>query len=183
MAKGKGFGGMRSSSMDGSYGRINPTKDLYSISELHETEVKSVNFGYERVAKPSIARRSSFSWSRRSSKKHFDIEGLGELDTEPHPSTTSSSKAAAESNHTQAQKKKSKFGIKNFLTGIMDSYKKIMQSAEDSNMHLSDLYPNNSMVAPVTPAAGNRGIKYISPSPGVGRRSLGRVAEEASRER
>jgi hypothetical protein len=176
---------MRSSSMDGSYGRINTAKDLDSISELHASKVPCAKFGYERVGKPAIARRSSFSWSRRSSKKHFNTDGLGDSATEPQPpASTPPSKLAAEFLHTQPQQKmKKKSGIKHFLTGILDSYRKIMQSAEDSNMHLSDLYPNNSMVAPVTPAAGTRGIKYISPSPGVGRRSLGRVAEESSRER
>lgn len=167
--------------MDGSYGKTNFSKDLYSISELHAAEVPSANFGYERVGKPSLARRSSFSWGRRSSKKHFNTDGLREPGHEPELTGTPPHRAAAEFQHTHAQRKK--FGIKNFLTGILDSYKKIMQSAEDSNMHLSDLYPSNSMVAPVTPAAGNRGIKYISPSPGVGRRSLGRVAEESCRER
>lgn len=174
MAKGKGFAGMRSRSMGGSYGRSNPTKDLYSMSEVDATQVPLANFGYERVGKPFIARRSSFSWSRKSSKQHQDTDEL-----EAQPSAVPPSPPVQ---RTPAHKS-SKFGIKGFFAGILDSYKKLLQSAEASSVQLSDLYPSNSMVAPVTPAAGTRGIKYISPSPGVGRRSLGRIAEESSRER
>lgn len=174
---------MRSCSMDGSYNRINPSKDLYSISELHASEVPSSTFGYERVGKPSMTRRSSFSWGRRSSKKHFDTDGLEDAAQQATPPP---SKAAFEVPHPQVptkKKKKKKSSIKNFFNGILDSYKKIMQSAEEVDMQLSDLYPGNPMVTPVTPAASTRSIKYISPSPGVGRNSLVRVAEESSRER
>lgn len=171
---------MRSYSMDGSYDRINPGKDLYSISELRAAEVPSSTFGYERIGKTSISRRSSFSWGRRSSKKHFDTDGREE-------SATRATQAAASKVRLETpqvpKKPKKKSGIKNFFNGILDSYKKIMQSAEEVDMQLSDLYPGNPMVAPVTPAASTRSIKYISPSPGVGRNSLVRVAEESSRER
>lgn len=170
---------MRSCSMDGSYNRITPGKDLYSINELHTTEVPSSSFGYERVSvtdngKPSIARRSSFSWGRRPSKKHIDFQEAATT-SKPPPTTTST--------EVVPPKTKSKRGIKNFFNGILDSYRKIMQSAEEVDMQLGDLYPGNHMVAPVTPAASTRSIKYISPSPGVGRNSLVRVAEESSRER
>jgi len=166
--------------MDGSYNRINPSKDLYSISELHAAEVPSSTFGYERVGKPSISRRSSFSWSWRSSKKHFDTDGVEDPATQATQAATS--QATFETPQVPKKQKK-KSGIKNFFNGILDSYKKIMQSAEEVDMQLSDLYPGNPMVAPVTPAASTRSIKYISPSPGVGRNSLMRVGEESSRER
>jgi hypothetical protein len=169
---------MRSCSMDGSYNRINPSKDLYSINELHASEVPSSTFAYERVGtnnnndnkKPSISRRSSFSWSRRPSKEHFDELGDNSKGTPtPEPPKKTTTKKSS--------------GMKSFFNGILDSYKRIMQSAEEVDMQLSDLYPGNPMVAPVTPAASTRSIKYISPSPGVGRNSLARVAEESSRER
>lgn len=180
------FAGMRSYSMDGSYNRINPSKDLTSISELHASEVPSSSFGYERVGKPSVSRRASFSWGRRSSKKHFDADVQGTQETPPKTQPTKLTFEAPPTPKTpQAPKKvKKKTGLKNFFNGILDSYKKIMQSAEDVDMQLGDLYPGNGMMAPVTPAAAStRSIKYISPSHSVGRNSLVRVGEESSRER
>ncbi|XP_024383681.1 uncharacterized protein [Physcomitrium patens] len=181
MGKGRGFGGMRSTSMDGSYGRIKRGKDLCSISELRATEVPCSNFGYERVSKKSLDRRLSFSWSRKSSKNNFDTSRVGDAVIESQ-SAASSCTVATESGSNQEPRRKSLFGIRNFMVGILDSYKKIMQSAEDSNVRFSDLYPRNAMMAPVTPATRSSSIKYVSPSPGVGRHSFVTV-EEAFRER